>query len=229
MSNTSKAICAVSQQVDTLIRGLPEPTANDTPQTRNAWIRLLTRLRGTGTVISEQHDFDTNDEDEVEADLTKVNNDEMEGDQNANGNERQGREEDEDETAAASPPADYQYRNFIQNSNPCLNGGFTIITELIRRIMTPQNPPNPAPPPPTDPALLTSYHHHLSPRVQVARRPHTPPPPPPRSTSARRSSTSPVIVLVVLPPSALDLQPDLGPSSLFPTTFERKVDTSRQL
>ncbi|KAJ6619397.1 hypothetical protein B0H10DRAFT_1946871 [Mycena sp. CBHHK59/15] len=106
MSNTSKAICAVSQQVDTLIRGLPEPTANDTPQTRNAWIRLLTRLRGTGTVISKHHDFDTNNEDEVEADLTKVNNDEMEGNQNANGNERQGREEDDDETEQQENPAD---------------------------------------------------------------------------------------------------------------------------
>ncbi|KAJ6609933.1 hypothetical protein B0H10DRAFT_2225463 [Mycena sp. CBHHK59/15] len=72
MSNTSKAICAVSQQ------------------TRNAWIRLVTLLRGTGTVISEHHNFDANDEDKIEADLTKVNDDEMEGNQNANGNERQG-------------------------------------------------------------------------------------------------------------------------------------------
>ncbi|KAJ6609433.1 hypothetical protein B0H10DRAFT_1954641 [Mycena sp. CBHHK59/15] len=98
MSNTSKAICAVSQQVDTLIWDLPEPTANDTPQTRNAWIRLLTLLRGTGAVISKHHDFDANDEDEVEADFTKVNDDKMEGDQNANWNERQGREEYQDET-----------------------------------------------------------------------------------------------------------------------------------
>ncbi|KAJ6618082.1 hypothetical protein B0H10DRAFT_2218036 [Mycena sp. CBHHK59/15] len=90
----------------------------------------------------------------------------------------------------ASPPADYQYRNFIQNSNPRLNGGFTIITALIRSLV----------------GLIP------------------PPPPPPRSTSARRSSTSPVIVLVVPPPSALDLQPDLGPSSLFATAFD--VDRS---
>ncbi|KAJ6587282.1 hypothetical protein B0H10DRAFT_1961466 [Mycena sp. CBHHK59/15] len=83
MSNTSKAICAVSQQ--------------------NAWIRLLTLLRSTGTVISEHHDFDANDEDEVEADLTKVNDDKMEGNQNANGNERQGQEEDEDETEQQNP------------------------------------------------------------------------------------------------------------------------------
>ncbi|KAJ6618941.1 hypothetical protein B0H10DRAFT_2217212 [Mycena sp. CBHHK59/15] len=103
MSNTSKAICAVSQQVDTLIRDLPEPTADDTPRTRNAWIRLLTLLRSTGAVISEHHDFDANDEDEVEADLTKVNDDKMEGNQNANGNERQGREEDEDETEQQNP------------------------------------------------------------------------------------------------------------------------------
>ncbi|KAJ6615281.1 hypothetical protein B0H10DRAFT_2220484 [Mycena sp. CBHHK59/15] len=96
MSNTSKAICAVSQQVDTLIRDLPEPTADDTPRTRNAWIRLLTLLCSTGTVISEHHDFDTNNADEVEADLTKVNDDKMEGNQNANGNERQGQEEDEE-------------------------------------------------------------------------------------------------------------------------------------